>query len=115
MVGTHADLHRHMRCNQGFHREKAKNFEARALCPMLQPGHAPLQGPDLAVDNLQGKNAAMNCMINPTLKGVAFKDVYARIRTVLANNSFNALTEIDVQAMIKKKLDVEMWPTGSAA
>jgi uncharacterized protein (DUF302 family) len=77
---------------------------------MRQPGHAPRQGPDHAVDNFHGKEAAMNYTINRTLKGVSFEDIDARTRTALADNGFGVLTEIDVQATMKKKLDVEMRP-----
>ena len=50
----------------------------------------------------------MNYTINRTFEGVSFKDVDARTRTALADNGFGVLTEIDVQATMKKKLDAEM-------
>ncbi len=52
----------------------------------------------------------MNYTINRTLKGVSYDDIDARTRTALADNGFGVLTEIDVQATMKKKLDVEMRP-----
>lgn len=52
----------------------------------------------------------MNYTINRTFEGVSFKDVDARTRAALADNGFGILTEIDVQATMKKKLDVEMPP-----
>ena len=52
----------------------------------------------------------MNYTINRTLKGVSFEDIDARTRAALADNGFGVLTEIDVQATMKKKLDVEMQP-----
>ena len=52
----------------------------------------------------------MTYTINRTLKGVSFEDIDARTRTALADNGFGVLTEIDVQATMKRKLDVEMPP-----
>jgi len=37
-----------------------------------------------------------------------FDDIDARARNALADNGFGVLTEIDVRATMKKKLDVEM-------
>ncbi len=39
-----------------------------------------------------------------------FDDIDARTRAALSENGFGVLTEIDVQATMKKKLDVEMQP-----
>jgi uncharacterized protein (DUF302 family) len=50
----------------------------------------------------------MTYTINRTLKGMSFKDIDARTRAALADNGFGVLTEIDVQATMKKKLDVGM-------
>lgn len=50
----------------------------------------------------------MTYTINRTLKGVSFEDIDARTRAALADNGFGVLTEIDVQATMKKKLDAEM-------
>ncbi len=50
----------------------------------------------------------MNYTINRTFERGAFDDIDARIRRALADNGFGILTEIDVQATMKKKLDVEM-------
>jgi len=50
----------------------------------------------------------MNYTINRTFEGVSFEDIDARTRTALADNGFGVLTEIDVKATMKKKLDVEM-------
>ncbi|MCG6901293.1 MAG: DUF302 domain-containing protein [Rhodobacter sp.] len=50
----------------------------------------------------------MNYTINRTFKGVSFQDIDARTRAALADKGFGVLTEIDVQATMKKKLDVGM-------
>ena len=52
----------------------------------------------------------MNYTINRTFEGVSFDDIDARTRTALADNGFGVLTEIDVQATMKKKLDTQMRP-----
>ncbi|MBW0159307.1 DUF302 domain-containing protein [Sedimentimonas flavescens] len=52
----------------------------------------------------------MNYTINRFFEGVSFEDIDARTRAALADNGFGILTEIDVKATMKKKLDVEMPP-----
>ncbi len=47
---------------------------------------------------------------NRLVIGASFDDVDARTRKALADKGFGILTEIDVQATLKKKLDVEMQP-----
>lgn len=47
---------------------------------------------------------------NRLVTGASFDDVDARTRKALADKGFGILTEIDVQATMKKKLDVEMQP-----
>lgn len=47
---------------------------------------------------------------NRLVTGASFNDVDARTRKALADKGFGILTEIDVQATLKKKLDVEMQP-----
>lgn len=52
----------------------------------------------------------MSYTINRMFDGAAFKDIDARARAALADKGFGVLTEIDVSATMKKKLDLEMPP-----
>ena len=48
--------------------------------------------------------------LTSTLADVAFEDAVANVRTALAAEGFGVLTEIDVQATLKKKLDADTRP-----
>ena len=50
----------------------------------------------------------MSYTINRLITGATFDAVDARTRTALTANGFGVLTEIDVAATMKKKLDVDM-------
>jgi len=52
----------------------------------------------------------MTYTFNRLLTGVSFAEADARTRKALGESGFGILTEIDVAATMKKKLDVEMTP-----
>ena len=52
----------------------------------------------------------MTYTITRTIADATFDEVDARTRTALADQGFGVLTEIDVQATMKKKIDKDMEP-----
>lgn len=54
------------------------------------------------------RRGAMNYTINRTFEAAAIDDIDTRTRSALADMGFGVLTEIDVKATMKAKLNVEM-------
>ena len=52
----------------------------------------------------------MSYTIDRLIPDVDFSEVDARVRAALAERGFGVLTEIDVKATMKKKIDVDMEP-----
>ena len=50
----------------------------------------------------------MSYTIDRTFKGESFDEIVERTRAALSDNGFGVLTEIDVKATMKKKIDAEM-------
>lgn len=51
----------------------------------------------------------MNYYINKTLKNISFEEGIERITEALKTEGFGILTEIDLKATLKKKLDVDFY------
>lgn len=52
----------------------------------------------------------MNYYVSKTVSGKSFDEVIDRVTEVLKDEGFGILTEIDVQATLKKKLDEDFRP-----
>ncbi len=51
----------------------------------------------------------MSYYINKTLRGISFEEGIDRITASLKNEGFGILTEIDLKATLKKKMDVDLY------
>ena len=51
----------------------------------------------------------MSYYINKTLKGISFEEGIDRITASLKTEGFGVLTEIDLKATLKKKMDVDLY------
>jgi len=52
----------------------------------------------------------MTYYFNKTLKGISFDEAVEKVTEELKNNGFGVLTEIDVKATLKKKIDADFRP-----
>jgi len=80
--------------------------------PVLVDGEHVVQGSEAILAYL-GENSHPSSFGDPKygitrkLRGVAFSDVIPRVKEALAAEGFGVLTEIDVKATLKKKLDID--------
>ncbi len=51
----------------------------------------------------------MSYYINKTLRGISFEEGIDRVTASLKNEGFGILTEIDLKATLKKKMDVDLY------
>ena len=86
-----------------------------AEVPVLVDGASVLQGSDTILAHLRASEPAgffgdPRYGLTRTLKGVGYEDAVAAAREALAAEGFGVLTEIDVKATMRKKLDVDFVP-----
>jgi uncharacterized protein (DUF302 family)/glutaredoxin len=83
-----------------------------AAVPILVDGDRVLQGEGPILGYLRERHAKSffgepSYGLTRKVKGLAFADAVAAAKTALAKEGFGVLTEIDVKATLKKKIDVD--------
>lgn len=82
--------------------------------PVLVDGDKVIQGTDEIIAWLQQTQGTYfgdpSYGLTRTLKGVSYADAIPRVTEALKTKGFGVLTEIDVKATMKKKLDVDFRP-----
>jgi len=81
--------------------------------PILVDGDQTIQGSDTIIGYLREKHQRSSFGdpgygLSRVLPGVPFDDAAAAAKEALSKEGFGVLTEIDVRATLKKKLDVDM-------
>jgi len=80
--------------------------------PVLVDGDKAIQNSEAIFEHLgktqpEGNFGDPSYGLTRTLKGVGFSDAIASVKKALSDEGFGVLTEIDVRATMKKKLDVD--------
>lgn len=86
-----------------------------AEVPVLVDGNEVLQGSDKIIAYLEGQQESIpfgqpTYGLTRTLEGVRHGDAIGLVKDALASEGFGVLSEIDVQATLKKKIDVDVKP-----
>jgi uncharacterized protein (DUF302 family)/glutaredoxin len=77
--------------------------------PVLVDGDAVIQDSEAIVDHIRSSTSFGDPSygLTRTLKGISFADAVPVVKEALGAEEFGVLTEIDVRATMKKKLDVD--------
>lgn len=88
---------------------------SNAEVPVLVDGDQVIQGSDKIIDYLESRQEGIpfgqpSYGLTRTLEGVPYGDAIGLVKDALATEGFGVLTEIDVQATLKQKIDVDVKP-----